>query len=69
MHSFDRNAGAKKVRIADNTIHEDRNCFAVTGGDQVAKKTGADLVYPLPNLMRDMNRGASPECLARVHAA
>jgi len=48
-------AGAKKVRIADNTIHEARNCFAVTGADQVAKKTGADLVYPLSNLMRDMN--------------
>ena len=48
-------AGAKKVRIADNTIHEARNCFAVTGVDQVAKKTGADLVYPLSNLMRDMN--------------
>ena len=48
-------AGAKKVRIADNTIHEARNCFAVTGADLVAKKTGADLVYPLSNLMRDMN--------------
>jgi uncharacterized protein (DUF362 family) len=48
-------AGAKKVRIADNTIHEARNCFAVTGADQVAQKTGADLVYPLSNLMRDMN--------------
>jgi uncharacterized protein (DUF362 family) len=48
-------AGAKKVRIADNTIHEARNCFAVTGADQVAKKTGTDLVYPLSNLMRDMN--------------
>ncbi len=48
-------AGAKKVRIADNTIHEARNCFMVTGADQVAKKTGADLVYPLSNLMRDMN--------------
>jgi uncharacterized protein (DUF362 family) len=48
-------AGAQKVRIADNTIHEARNCFAVTGADQVAKKTGADLVYPLSNLMRDMN--------------
>jgi uncharacterized protein (DUF362 family) len=48
-------AGAKKVRIADNTIHEARNCFAVTGADQVAKKTGADLVFPLSNLMRDMN--------------
>jgi len=48
-------AGAKKVRIADNTIHEARNCFAVTGADSVAKKTGAELVYPLSNLMRDMN--------------
>ena len=48
-------AGAKKVRIADNTIHEARNCFAVTGADQVAKKTGADLVFPRSNLMRDMN--------------
>lgn len=48
-------AGAKKVRIADNTIHEARNCFAVTGADRVAKITGADLVYPLSNLMRDMN--------------
>lgn len=48
-------AGAKKVRIADNTIHEARNSFAVTGADPVARKTGAELVYPLSNLMRDMN--------------
>jgi uncharacterized protein (DUF362 family) len=48
-------AGAKKVRIADNTIHEARNCFAVTGADRVAQKTCAELVYPLSNRMRDMN--------------
>lgn len=48
-------AGAKKVRIADHTIHEARNCFAVTGAAQIAQKTGADLVYPLSSLMKDMN--------------
>jgi len=47
-------AGAKKVRIADNTIHNARQCFAVTGAGMVAKKTGADLVHPRSSLMRDM---------------
>ncbi|MBW1781197.1 MAG: DUF362 domain-containing protein [Deltaproteobacteria bacterium] len=47
-------AGAKKVRIADNTIHNARRCFALTGAGMVAKKTGADLIYPRSSLMRDM---------------
>ena len=48
-------AGAKTVRIADNTIHDARRCFAVTGAGQVAEKTGADLIYPKSSLMKDMN--------------
>lgn len=48
-------AGAKKVRIADNTIHDARRCFAITGVGQVAKTTGADLIYPRSSLMRNMN--------------
>ena len=48
------NAGAKKVRIADNTIHNAQRCFALTGAGMVAKKTGADLIYPRSSLMRDM---------------
>jgi len=47
-------AGAKKVRIADHTIHDARRCFALTGVGQVAKKTGADLVFPRPSLMKQM---------------
>ncbi len=47
-------AGAKKVRIADHTIHDARRCFALTGAGAVAKKTGADLVHPRSSLMRDM---------------
>lgn len=47
-------AGAKKVRIADHTIHDARRCFAITGAGMVAKKTGADLVYPRSSLMRKM---------------
>jgi len=47
-------AGAKKVRIADHTIHGARRCFAVTGAGAVAKETGADLVFPRSSLMRDM---------------
>ncbi|MDY6990927.1 MAG: DUF362 domain-containing protein [Thermodesulfobacteriota bacterium] len=47
-------AGAKKVRIADHTIHDARRCFALTGVGQVAKKTGADLVFPRPSLMKEM---------------
>lgn len=47
-------AGAKKVRIADNTIHDARRCFAITGTGIVAKKTGADLVFPRSSLMRNM---------------
>ena len=47
-------AGAKKVRIADHTIHDARRCFAITGAGMVAKKTGADLIYPRSSLMRTM---------------
>jgi uncharacterized protein (DUF362 family) len=47
-------AGAKRVRIADNTIHDARRCFAVTGAGMVAKNTGADLIYPRRSLMRKM---------------
>jgi len=48
-------AGAKTVRIVDNTIHDARRCFAISGAGQVAKKTGADLVFPRSSLMREMN--------------
>jgi len=48
------NAGAKNVRIVDNTIHNAQRCFAITGAGMVAKKTGADLVYPRSSLMREM---------------
>jgi len=48
------NAGAKKVRIADNTIESARRCFALTGAGKVAKETGADLVYPRSSLMKRM---------------
>lgn len=47
-------AGAKKVRIADHTIHDARRCFAITGAGMVAKRTGAELVYPRSSLMRNM---------------
>ncbi|CAB1069113.1 hypothetical protein D1AOALGA4SA_563 [Olavius algarvensis Delta 1 endosymbiont] len=47
-------AGAKKVRIADNSIHDARRCFALTGAGMVANKTGADLIYPRSSLMRRM---------------
>ncbi len=47
-------AGAKRVRIADNTIHDARRCFAITGAGLVAKNTGADLIYPRSSMMRDM---------------
>jgi uncharacterized protein (DUF362 family) len=47
-------AGAKKVRIADHTIHDARRCFALTGVGIVAKRTGADLVFPRPSLMKEM---------------
>jgi uncharacterized protein (DUF362 family) len=48
-------AGAKKVRIADHTIHGAQRCFAVTGAGLVAKETGADLIFPRSSLMKDMN--------------
>lgn len=48
-------AGAKTVRIADNTINDARSCFAVTGAGQVAEKTGAELIYPRSSLMKEMN--------------
>jgi uncharacterized protein (DUF362 family) len=47
-------AGARKVRIADHTIHDARRCFALTGAGAVAQKTGAELIHPRSSLMRDM---------------
>ena len=49
-----QHAGAKKVRIADHTIHDARRCFALTGAGMVAKNTGADLIFPRSSLMRRM---------------
>ena len=48
-------AGAKKVRIADHTIHDARRCFALSGAGAAAKKTGADLIHPRSSLMKKMN--------------
>ena len=47
-------AGAKKVRIADNTMDEAKFCFFVSGAEAVSKKTGAELIYPNSSLMREM---------------
>ena len=52
-------AGAGKVRIADNTIHDARQCFALTGAGKVAKETGAELVHPRSSLMRKMKVGGN----------
>ncbi len=52
-------AGAKKVRIVDHTIHGAKRCFALTGAGMVAKNTGADLVHPRSSLMRDMKLGGN----------
>lgn len=46
-------AGAKKVRIADNTIHDAVRCFAITGAGIVAERTGAELVFPRSIMMKD----------------
>ena len=48
-------AGAKRVRIADNTIFNAGRCFAITGAGMVSEKTGAELIYPRSSLMRKMN--------------
>jgi len=52
-------AGAKKVRIVDHTIHDARRCFAVTGAGAVARETGADLVFPRSSLMKEMKLGGN----------
>ncbi len=48
-------AGAKKIRIADHTIHDAKRCFSVTGAGSVAEKTGAELIDPKPSYMKEMN--------------
>jgi len=52
-------AGAKKVRIVDHTIHGAKRCFAINGAGMAAKNTGADLVHPRSSLMRDMKMGGN----------
>lgn len=49
-----QNAGAKKVRIADNSIEDANFCFTVSGAAAISKKTGAELIYPSSSLMREM---------------
>jgi uncharacterized protein (DUF362 family) len=49
-----QDAGAKKVRIADNTIENSKFCFSVSGAANVAKLTGAELISPDSSLMREM---------------
>jgi uncharacterized protein (DUF362 family) len=46
-------AGAKKVRIVDNTINEPVRCFAITGAGNVAERTGAELVFPRSSMMKE----------------
>jgi uncharacterized protein (DUF362 family) len=53
--SLCQEAGAKQVRIADNTIHNARQCFALTGAGKVAEETRADLIYPRSSMMKKMN--------------
>jgi len=48
-------AGAKKVRIVDNTIQDARRCFAISGAGAVAKTTGAEIVFPRSSMMKDRN--------------
>lgn len=50
-------AGARKVLIADNTIHEPGRCFALTGASDIAKSTGAELVHPRPSLFKEATIG------------
>jgi uncharacterized protein (DUF362 family) len=52
-------AGARRVRIADNTINDPRRCFALSGAGMVAKRTGAELIYPRSSLMREMKLGGN----------
>ena len=55
-------AGAKKVRIADNTIENAEFCFSISGAAAVSQNTGAELIYPGPSLMRDMKlQGHRPD--------
>ncbi|MEX1328692.1 MAG: DUF362 domain-containing protein [Desulfobacterales bacterium] len=49
-----QDAGAKRVRIADNTMDDAKFCFSVTGAADVAKITGAELIHPDSSLMREM---------------
>jgi uncharacterized protein (DUF362 family) len=47
-------AGARKVRIADNTIEDAKFCFIASGAEKVSKNTGAELIHPRDSLMRKM---------------
>lgn len=41
-------AGAAKVMITDNPINDPASCFALTGIDAAARRTGAQVVLPVP---------------------
>jgi uncharacterized protein (DUF362 family) len=51
------NAGAKKVKITDNTCNDPRKTYTLSGADAVAKETGADIFYTEERFFRDMDIG------------
>ncbi|MBF0241386.1 MAG: DUF362 domain-containing protein [Desulfamplus sp.] len=47
-------AGAKKVRITDNPINDPASCFLLTGIEEAAKKSGAELILPKESYFKNL---------------
>ncbi len=49
------NAGAKRVRVVDNSINDARRCYKRSGIADAARKAGAVVEYPDARKFKDMN--------------
>jgi len=48
-------AGARKVLIADVTIHDARRCYERSGIAEAIRNTGAEIVWPAPQLLKTVD--------------
>ena len=53
------NAGAKKVRVLDNTCNDSRRCYVTSGIEEAAKKYGAEVSHVEDFRLREMTIGGT----------
>ncbi len=52
-----KEAGARKILVADNPINQPESCFYKSGVKRAAEEAGAEIVYPYPSQFEDLYIG------------